>query len=350
MNKYHFIVPILILNIAFSCTSNSYKDAKSFSYIDLGEPIALQGTIIEFDDLLMRPVEIKVLDSLLIMKNLGTEYHFHVFNIYDNRKKGELVLFGSGPEDMISPAIISSDDSYIWILDNQVRSVAKCSLTITNDKYYMKILKKIGISEYADNAAMLSDESIISVVLNPQMKRFCLFDNTGQFVNDFGEYPESNLDFRELEIMEAFLCDFVINYKEQKLFMTHKQTDLIDVYSLDGKLINRMHGPDAFFPVVKQVQNGNYISVRSQAGRSRDAYFRPKNAGDEVFVRYSGRVFEPDTHDYLNNTIFVFNWDGEPLRVYKLDKPIFSFDVDYKNRVIYALSDRPDFNVIKYSY
>ena len=339
------------MSIAISCTNNdSYKDAKFISFSDFGNSILLNGTTLEFDDLLMRPVDIIFQDSFLIMKNRGTEYHFHVFDPFDKKKKCELISFGSGPDEMIEPVILSSDDRFIWILDKEKRAVSKCSLNISSDTSYINILKKVDISEYADKAAILSDESIISVVLNPMMKRFCIFNNIGQLVNNFGEYPECNLDLTMYEKMEAFFCDFIINHEKQKIFMSYKQTDLIDIYNLEGQLIKRMHGPDVFLPFVKQEQNGDYIKVKSQYGKTRDAYFVPRSAKNEVFVLYSGRVYDRDIVSYLNNTILVFDWEGNPIRAYKLDEPIYSFDVDYNNRTIYALSDNPDFHVIKYSY
>ena len=350
MTKRHAFIILIIINTIISCTNNdSYKDADSFSYSDFGNSISLHGTIIEFDDILMKPVDIRVSDSLLIMKNRGPEYHFHIFSFHDYKKKGELISFGNGPNEMIEPTILFSDDSFIWVLDHEKRSVSKCSFNILSDTSYVNILQKTELKEYIDKAAVLKDGGIISVALNPQMKRFSIFDNTGQIINNVGEYPECSLNFKMHEQFEAFFCDFTIDYKKQRIFMSYKQTDLIEISNLEGQLIKRMHGPDHFFPIVKQEQNGDYIKVRSQPGKTKDAYFIPRNAGDEVFVLYSGEVYERGKSELIN-TIFVFDWNGIPKRKYELDNPIYSFDVDQKNRVIYALSDSPEYHAIKYHY
>jgi hypothetical protein len=349
MYKFHLLI-ISIIILTTSCRKeNSYQNASSFSFSDFGNSTLLHGTDMTFDDLLMRPVDFRVIDSLLVMRNRGTEYQFHIFNTQNTKKIGELIPFGNGPNEMIEPAIIPSDDSFIWILDKMKRSVSKCSLNISTDTSYIEILKKITIQEYADQAAIIN-KNILAVILNPAMKRFCLYDNTGLLIKDFGEYPECKSDYAEYEKMEAFFCDFIINHKKNRLLMSYKQTDLIDIYDLEGNLIKRLHGPEQFYPAVKQEQNGEQIKVRAQSGKSRHAYFTPRNAGEEVFILYSGKVFDKERPSYLMNNIFVFDWDGNPIRRYELDNPCFSFDVDPKNKTIYTLSDNPDFHITKYNY
>ena len=353
MNKYHLlIISIGFISIATSCANNNaYNNSTSISLSDFNEVVSLHGTVIEFDDLLMRPVDLHIIDSFLIMKNHGTEYHFHVFNHHNNKKVGELVEFGNGPQDMISPTIISSDDSFLWITDKQKRSIAKCMFYSSGDTTYLSILNKINVEEYLDKAAILPNGGILSVAINPQTEaRFHLLDSTGQTINTVGEYPDCGIDFTMIEKIEAFFCDFAINYPKQRIFMSYKQTDLIEIYDLEGRLIKRMHGPDHFTPFVKQVNVGDRSMVRTQSGKARDAYFVPQCVGDEFFVIYSGKVYDREVPSYLSDKIFVFDHEGNPKRIYELDMPFYSFAVDPVNRVIYGLSDDPEFHAINYHY
>ena len=146
------------------------------------------------------------------------------------------------------------------------------------------------------------------------------------------------------------MSQIAVNYKYKRIFVSHKQTDLIEIYDFDGKLLHRKHGPDHFFPAVKQTNDGETVKVRSNPGKSRDGYFSPKYAGEEVFVLYSGIVYEPGNAMYQIDQIYVFDWEGSPLKIYKLDQAIFNFDVDVKNRVIYGLSAEPEFHVIAFKY
>ena len=102
---------------------------------------------------------------------------------------------------------------------------------------------KIEASSYIEEAAVMENENILTTVLNPTNKRFCIFDNSGQLVREFGEYPESNIQFIELE---AYYCQFVVNYSKNRIFVSYKQTDLIEIYDWSENLLTRKHGPDHF--------------------------------------------------------------------------------------------------------
>ena len=77
-------------------------------------------------------------------------------------------------------------------------------------------------------------------------------------------------------------------------------------------------------------------------------YSSLKNAGNEVFVLYSGKPYNEDNAS--QDIILVFDWDGKPLRQYKLDDPIYTFDVDPINKKIYGISSHNDMHLVEYRY
>lgn len=81
-----------------------------------------------------------------------------------------------------------------------------------------------------------------------------------------------------------------------------------------------------------------------------DAYFAPQRVGDEVWVLFSGKSSEEEGYSILANTIYVYDWDGNSQRILKLDQGVFAFAVDAKKRVIYGISDSPEFHILSFSY
>jgi hypothetical protein len=75
--------------------------------------------------------------------------------------------------------------------------------------------------------------------------------------------------------------------------------------------------------------------------------------GNEIFVLYFGDLY--GKYEDRCDRILVFDTDGNPLRIYKLDIPVISFTVDSEKRIIYAITDKPEkeedeYNIIKYEY
>jgi hypothetical protein len=68
---------------------------------------------------------------------------------------------------------------------------------------------------------------------------------------------------------------------------------------------------------------------------------------------YFGDLYQ--NYEERCDRILVFDTDGNPLRIYKLDIPIMSFTVDSEKRIIYAITDKPEkeedeYDIIKYQY
>ena len=76
----------------------------------------------------------------------------------------------------------------------------------------------------------------------------------------------------------------------------------------------------------------------------------PRNAGEEFFVLYNGGFIDEPNHSTSCDRLFTFNWDGTPKKIFKLDVPVFSFNVDVKNKRIVGISETPEFHIVQYSY
>ncbi|MCD7938002.1 MAG: TolB-like 6-bladed beta-propeller domain-containing protein, partial [Tannerellaceae bacterium] len=132
--------------------------------------------------------------------------------------------------------------------------------------------------------------------------------------------------------------------EENRLYLFCKLTDLIEIYDLSGNLIRRLHGPDGFYPNVKQKKWADGASTVSTR-ESRDAYFEPCVVEDMVFVIYSGAEYE----NRETKTILVFDKDGNPLKQFKLSENIFTFAADEKSKMIYV-STMEDFEIKRFAY
>ena len=157
----------------------------------------------------------------------------------------------------------------------------------------------------------------------------CVFDSEGKYIDTDGEYPSFGAELSPLETVEAYVCEMACDPVNEYIWLFYKLTDLIEIYTYDGKLVKRMHGPDRFFPAVSERSFGEGLqSVASVPGETRDAYFCPFYSEGKMYVLYSGKVFVSgqSADAYLFDTLLSFRSDGTPDTCYKLPVSGVPFD------------------------
>ena len=350
MKQVNFVCFVLAAIIFVGCTGKEekkYNDCDRFSWKDTGKEILLQGHDLDLGELVTRPMRISVSDSTLILLNNDNEALVQLIELKTGKESGHYGSFGSGPADLMTPRYVQKKDSLLFIYDSRLRRFNH--YVIASDSL-LKLKNSIQFTCYFDDVFMLSDSMLVANVLDPRLKKISFFQKDSM-LRTMGEYPltegEDN-SLEELARMEGFASSLAWNPLKKKIAVVYKQTDLIEIYDEAGNFKKRIQGPDMFFPS-KSVKNvGDTQKVTANIGEERDAYFSPIATDDELFVLYSGKYYHPGDKNYLLDHMLVFDWDGNILRQYKLDIPIFRFTIDSSTHTIYGLTDTPEFRVIRY--
>ena len=290
---------LLVVGMISSCTSSpSFEACERFAWRDLGEPVFLQGDSVVFDEMLMQPTRVAVVDSFLITKNQNAERFFYVYNVYNRRKTGERIPFGIGPDEMIDP---------VWML--------------------------------------MPGRGFVSSTLESEEHRFALFDFNGERTAYFGEYPKAYQDGTTYEKYMEFTATMAAKPDGSRWVVAHQLTDMLEIYDDSLKLVKRIQGPDGFFPQMEEV-NGHIRHNRKE----RNAYFFPFATDKYIYVLYDGRVYDLESPTrYLRDKLFVLDWNGTPVKYYQLSEPVFHFAIDVRNGTLYGLSDLPEFHIVSYA-
>ncbi|MFV0420294.1 MAG: BF3164 family lipoprotein [Dysgonomonas sp.] len=345
-----YLLPYIVLTfiLAISCKKKDiYKDAITITSSDFGEFIELKGEQIDFDEIVYNPYKMIIKDSLLVIYNVRTEYAYQIFNLNTNKYLGESVLIGNGPGEMIYLNFIQSNDRNIWLYDQEKAIVYEYDIQTFIQTRSPLPKKTIYLDDRAEYLSIINDK-IFSFKLydNLNDNRFYIFDMEGKISSSNGRFPSIDQNMTYEEINFGFTSEYSTNFKD-RILLSYRLTDLIEVYSLEGSLIKRIHGPEFFIPSVNEYKDES-VSFANGTKEAKEAYFYPANAGDEVFITYSGELFSKNV--FHKKQIYVFDWDGNPQRRYLLDIPIYGTIVDSQKRIIYGFSDIPEFHVVKFHY
>ena len=352
MKNYYFIIIALL---CYSCNtsnkSDKYKDAERFTMQDIPETVSLTGKEIDFDEIIIPSRYFTIVDTVLVITNSQTEHVIHCFDVKNHKKVAEFVRRGNGPDDIVDPTNVQFVDTCIWIFDIQqqiIRQYGKLDIRLPISP---KSLNSVRLKVFSNRALVLPEQDrFIASTIQPEKKRFILYNMEGNILNEFGDFPELiiNTPMTPIEAIESFIGNLL--YSNDKFIFVCNRTDLIEIYNFDGSLNKRLHGPDGFIPYLKQRDvGGGGVAAGGDRTRSREGYFSPVVYGNELWVMYDGRYSRDVDSAHLKNTIIVFNLDeGKPIRLIQLDKDILRFTIDEKNNVMYGISSDPEYHIVQF--
>ena len=334
-----------------SCNVNNksfFVNTETFDFNDL-ETSMLEGVVLKFNDTIWNPVDITLKDTLLFLKNRSAEYIYDIYNLNNNTKINECFNIGQGPNDFIFPLIVQSMDTNVWIYDKDLAKLNEYKVSnLLVSKAPLSIKNIIFKKNSSTNVAVLSDGTILASVNLLPRGGFDYYNHEGLFLDSIGGFPEfTSGKLSDMEKVMFLRHDFATNMTD-RIFLSYSFTDLIEVYDFHGKCIKRMQGPHQHQLIMNLRSTGEYVSAGLVSDKTYKCYSRPVYAGEEVFVLYFGEL--ADSYESRNYKIIVFNWDGKPLRMYELDTHLFAFTVDYKNRIIYGITNSPEYMIIKFDY
>jgi len=313
--------------------------------------INLHGKKVDFDVEIKNPVSLYCIDSVLLLNNRNNAVFLDRYNLNTKKFMGSCIPFGSGPNELLIVKQLQRCNSSVWLFDQMQQKLYQYKLP----GFYMdkkpKPSRCITLEEQAYSFSVVPSNDIIAMSFNMNDKRFSIYDMSGKLIGRIGNYPQFGEEMTKYEKIESFFGNMVLSCDNKNIIVAYQQTDLIEIYDTNGELKTRMHGPDHFFPTLKQKGSGDRIGVSPQYGKTRDAFVCPVCFQDEVWLLYSGKVYDPKVPQfYLDTCILVFNMKGEFIRKYNLDIPIFSFTIDSINHKIYALTEHPEIEVVEFRF
>lgn len=336
--------------LLFSCVQrDKYENAQTFGFNDFKSEISLKGEVLEFNDLIMSPMGLQVYDSILVTLEAGGDKLCNIYNLNTKEKIGERLTRGQGPNEMLVPSFIDNDGLSVQIIDQATSVIYKYDLEDFINNPNPEPISKSKLEETISSGMQMMGENLIGY---PYFKnrQLYVFNMEGKKLGEFADFPLSSISYgSDMAKTDAYYMGFITNGKD-KTVICYYMTDLIEIYDSNGKLEKRMHGPEQFFAYFEGIGSGEEAVSKSVAGKNRDAYFSPKNAGSIFFVLYNGGYIDEKDHSSFCTKLFSFSWDGTPENIYLLNDPIFTYCVDKKQKKIYGISNTPEHHVVEYKY
>ncbi len=328
---------ILVIGVIYSCSeSNDNVDFTLDSFCDTVN-IGV-GNAYKSDSLfLVNPRWIRYHpDSFLIIQELRSPKMITVLDLKSNGIQ-KLISKGKGPGEMLSAWGIEIQGNILFVFCSQLRKVIKLS---PDAERKFQILDEYLLDEKQTSKFYpLTGELSVCLSDIGDESRLVYLTKEGKLIKKFGDYPPL-LNRNEVKPDNDIFASYISAIPNgSKFAVVCAYTDIIEIYDIENGLEKRIHGPLGIN------LEAHYVKVGpGRMTRRVPAYltYCMVDAGLNEFmtglVSYKGEKNKgPQLIEAYPKKILCFDWNGKPLRIFNLEFPIFTFDMDWKNKILYTV-------------
>lgn len=326
-----FFVALFLSVLMASCSlENKSKEYETFTWNDFQTEMSLKGRTLDFDDAIMMPFSIQVMDTVLISLESTGDMVCQLFNLNTGVKIGDRLSKGGGPNEMVMPMFVNNGEG-VQFVDLASFDVYKYDSLEFLQESHPTPLAKIKLSEGVDSEMQTIGTNFIGFQYGRDSLLY-VFDEFGKKLKAYAGYPADSRSVSDEARSDIYQMGYISNGKD-KVAVAYYMTDVIEIFDAEGNLVKHLEGPEGF----------------EYTKEGKDAFFSPRNAGESFFVLFNGRSWSEESHNSSCNKLLSFSWDGKPECIYTLDDPIFTFCVDVKQRKVYGVSTTPEYHIVEYS-
>lgn len=304
------------------------KDVKNKAEYLVGEEIALAKEHIYASRYMIYK------DSILIVGNRDNSEitYLEMYNMNTDSLISSYFLKGRGPGELLS-AQFSLDEDFIIVKDFQKKQVAfiPLELALTDSSFVPHLVdykfKTQSIRLTKDGNGMLALNPYgyydpVNKVGNEDASRFVIWDFNNPVTMAQYKYDVFNMTGISVQT----------NYDRDRVFFASWTSATVEIYDGNLNLLKRTVGPDRF--ELKYMVDETSIDF---LGETPVTYYDSCTTKEKVFLIYYGESLNAGTKmQEWRPYIFVFDWDGNFEKSYKLDRYSYCITASQDDKVIYA--------------
>lgn len=346
LNILRQLVLFFLLCLVMNCKPKEV-DSNVYGFTKVEE---IESQRLNSSDLVNKAIKMFVFKDHLFVYDQDQNYQFKVIDILNDQYLKGFGKTGNGPCELSFPVSLN------WVNNNQGKISINNRTTFKIQNFYLDKLHE-SESENCENIPINLDTNfqVVAQLDSSTIIGTGLFE--GKYaVQKIGEenakstsigFPTTtneNVDYR-LKAM-AFQGQFLKHPSLKKVLSTSLYTFAFDIIEADENnnvsLVKRVqYGSPEFGG-----RTGSKISLNVKKGNKygcSDATI----SNNYIYILYSGKSNEfEDSRE--SDIVFVYDWNGTPIKSLLLDKPAYKIAVDEKDQYLIAFINEKDPSLLKY--
>jgi WD40 repeat protein len=336
-----FIISLFIISIS-ACKSDKNKvippineNAVSFSSFPTEQTLTFTTVAnipqLKPDGLLLYK------DSFLLIRNAvnSSTFHYTIFDIISKKVIGDVLGAGRKPGQalgILSSGIIGNN---LWVHDlikNKInfcnidsslagKPVAGTEFEFTHFYYSIQILPDSQVIATGDYDSPYKI-AITRMDENKQLKQIL-------------PYPPDSLSGHPRADKMAYESFLFAKPSGDKCVMACRYSDRIELLDIRTGKSQVIKGPENFEPSIVIMKGNDGKELGTRGPESRYAFVKGKTTNKYIYLLYSGNHDDTE-HLYFGKYIYVYDWDGKPVKKITLQDYVLDFAVTQNDTELYS--------------
>lgn len=345
------VIAIAGLCVAAGCDRREPAPAEEARTLPAAASDTLPATVLFDGDHLGRPQSIGVLGEWLLVSDVPRPHALHVIRRSDGRFLKSWGREGGGPGEFrtlwsIQPAGIGS----AWLFDPTQSRLTLLDVPALLAGEGNPVRRSVSLrAELSPTTAVwMSDTLLVSSGMFTR-GRLATFDTAGQLKATAGPLPQAGEGVPPAVAQHAYTGTLVRHPSRPLVAIGTRHADRVEIYGLDGKLVQVGRGPRNFEPAFEVRVRGG-APVMASGEDMRFGYVDVAAAGEHLYALYSGRSRgERPGQAHYGGEVHVFDWSGGLLRILPLDHLALALAVSPDERTLYSVRHNPTPAVLQHA-
>lgn len=340
--KIHILILYIVLPI-LSCNQIIDNPIQHFEKSPNKKLTPIRSIDLEEFEIL-KPAQVFRMNDSYMIWDLTDERIFSLVN-FDSKKVIKGIRRGSGPGEILSTISLQVKDDKFLIYDADRRKlnqvvVSADTILILNEVEEINFDTRLFVINYQDSHmianGLFEDAWLVTI------------QSDGEIISkvDFPTFEETD-NTPKMELSMLYLSTHTANKPDNKKVIAVTQDfGVISFFNyINGSVLEeykqlKYYGPKFILPE----RGGIAWSKEGLVG------FCGLDCDDEyVYTIYSGRTYsEYGMESHHCENLLVYDWEGNPVKHYTLDIPLFSMKFDKEKNTIYGIGYNPEGVFVEY--
>lgn len=332
------IIILITMCLLFGCNKDKIllnKDVTYFSKFPIEKKVFFKD-LYEFKE--GEAEGLHLVDSTLIILNGSGNKKFFFYNYSLKSKKisnGYLHL-GRGPGEGIGIWASGICSDRLWAFDFTTKKI----LTVNKKEILLDSFSS-SFNEYTFKTRYYRLDFINSssfYTVSNQLSTYKVQEIdfiSGNLIKEFGEFGNIPSDM-PLDLCKDVYTSYIYsNPSKKKLVVPYRFTDVVEIYDLKTETSIAIQGPENFDVDFNFGEDKDYGFFMLATDKTKKAFVNGAVTNEYIYLIYSGHFDEEERGSY-GKYIFVYDWEGNPIKKIELDCYIYSLAVSEDNKTIYS--------------
>lgn len=332
---------LLIFLAACSASNNGVKVGRDFERFP-AESVQVETKLMETG--LSTPASMIIYrDSLLlVVNNLNRNpYHVRVFDIEQRKAINNIFPVSRKYGGALSFMSFKVTDSLVWVFDvakngfivGNIDSVGRRTNSV-EDYFEYRLQPQIW---YYDALFLNRQEAFFSGNYDTDEKLAYInfADSTRNKTLLFYE-KDTNIGSSRVNKM-AYESFMMIRPDKKKLVLACRYADQVELLDLQSGNYRKIRGPVGFPPRLVPFKNNADVTVATHGNETVYSFLNGHVSDNYFYLLFSGYSVKSQ-HRFYGNKIFVYDWEGNPVKQINLKKDIIDFVVSSDDKTLYTLN------------